>query len=210
MKKSFIAQCIVLLLISGVLVGLFVRANAYEETKNRIVDVLCLSCIKLEPKTLTDFTFKTGNNALHPSFVTENLTKGPVFLHYSEDVCPGCDVMFPIVKQLFNVEFGKQDMFWQHIPFESQNMTYIYINNDHTTEMYRNSYPVYDKEHIGGVPMFAIITLGYDHGVVRPYYTTLYATLNVPTDADRLVLLREIVQESIEVYHQNQAGYQHH
>lgn len=210
MKKSFILQITALFIVSGLLLGTLFASNAYEETRARIVEVLCLSCIKLEPKTIQEFTFDTVNNASHPYFVTENLTKGPVFLHFSENVCAGCEIMFPIVKQLFNVEFEKQDRFSATVTFENQNITYIYINLDNTTDILENSFPVYDKDDIGGLPMFTLVTLGYDHGTVRPYYTTLYGTLNVPTDADRTSLLQEILTESIEMYQQNKAGYQLH
>jgi hypothetical protein len=210
MKKSFILQITALFIVSGLLLGTLFASNAYEETRARIVEVLCLSCIKLEPKTIQEFTFDTVNNASHPYFVTENLSKGPVFLHYSENVCAGCEIMFPIVKQLFNVEFEKQDRFSATVTFENQNITYIYINLDNTSDILENSFPVYDKDDIGGLPMFTIVTLGYDHGTVKPYYTTIYGTLNVPTDAERTSLLQEILTESIEMYQQNKAGYQLH
>ena len=207
MKKSLILQIIAILTISGVLAGMWMTVNAYEETKTRIVEVLCLSCIKLEPKTIQEFTFITEDNAPHPYYVTQNLTKGPVFLHYSEDVCAGCEVMFPIVKQLFNIEFGKQDMFSKTVVYDNTNITYIYVNLDHTIDVLENSFPLYDKDDIGGLPMFTIVTLGYDHGTVRPYYTTLYGTLNVQTDAQRTAILKEILTESIDMYQQNKAGY---
>ena len=207
MKKQTILQMMALFLVSGLLIGVIVAANAYEETKARIVDVLCLSCIKLEPKTIQEFSFVTANNAAHPSFVTENLTKGIVFLHYSEDVCAACEIMFPIIKQLFNIEFEKQDMISETLVYDQTNIRYIYVNLDHTIDMLEESYPVYDKDDIGGVPMFTIVTLGYDHGVVRPYYTTFYGTLNVPTDADRTSLIQELLTESITLYDQNKAGY---
>jgi hypothetical protein len=173
MKKQTVLQMTALFLISGLLIGVIVAVKAYEETKARIVDVLCLSCIKLEPKTIQEFSFRTANKAPHPSFVTENLTKGIVFLHYSEDVCAGCEIMFPIIKQLFNIKFEKQDMFSETIVYNQTNIRYIYVNLDHTIDMLEESYPVYDKDDIGGLPMFTIVTLGYDHGVVRPYYTTM-------------------------------------
>jgi hypothetical protein len=207
MKKSYIFQITALCIVSGLLLGTLFASNAYEETRARIVEVLCLSCIKLEPKTIQEFTFDTENNAPHPYYVTENLTKGPVFLHYSEDVCAGCEIMFPIIKQLFNIEFGKQDMFSETVTFDHANITFIYVNLDHTIDSLENSFPLYDKDDIGGLPMFTLVTLGYDHGTVRPYYTTLYGTLNVPTDAERTSLLREILTESIEMYQQNKAGY---
>jgi hypothetical protein len=210
MKKTTILQLISVFVIAGLFIGMLTVTNAYEETKTRIVEVLCLSCIKLEPKTIQEFTFTTQDNAPHPYFVTENLTKGPVFLHYSEDVCAGCEVMFPIIKQLFNIEFEKQDMFSGTVTYDHTNITYIYVNLDHTIDAYENSFPIYDKDDIGGLPMFTIVTLGYDHGTVRPYYTTLYGTLNVPTDAERTALLQEILDESIEMFQQNKAGFHPH
>ncbi|HVQ00927.1 MAG TPA: hypothetical protein VMT57_05385 [Candidatus Thermoplasmatota archaeon] len=207
MKKFLAVQITALLIISGTLGGMLYAANAFEEVRDRIVLVLCLSCIKLEPKTTREFTFNTVNNVSHPRFVLENLSKGPVFLHFSETVCSGCEVMFPIVKSIFGVKFGKQDRFWRTVTFENQTITYIYSNLDNTTDTLENTFPLYDKDDIGGLPMFVIVTLGYDHGTVRPYYTTLYGTLNVPTDTDRDALLREVLHESLELYKQNKAGY---
>lgn len=210
MNNTLVIKIAALVIVSCLLGGIFVATNAYEETKARIVEVLCLSCIKLEPKTGQEFTFDTENSAPHPYYVTENLTKGPVFLHYSEDVCAGCEIMFPIVKELFNIEFEKQDMFSDTVAFDNTNITFIYINRDHTTDALKDSFSLYDKDNIGGLPMFTIVTLGYDHGTVRPYYTTLYGTLNVPTDAERTSLLRNTLTESIELYKQNEAGYNPH
>ncbi len=207
MKKTTLLQIIAALTVSGLLAFVFVGTNSFEETKARIVEVLCLSCIKLEPKTIQEFTFITQDNAPHPYYVTENLTKGPIFLHYSEDVCEGCVVMFPIVKQLFNIEFGKQDMFSKTVQYDKANITYIYVNLDHTIDVLENSFPLYDKDDVGGLPMFTVVTLGYDHGTVKPYYTTLYGTLNVQTNTERTALLQEVLAESIEMFEQNKAGY---
>jgi hypothetical protein len=210
MRKMLALQITALLIVSGTLGGMFFVTDVYDEVRSRIVSVLCLSCIKLEPKTTQNFTFDTADNAPHPNLVLENLTKGPVFLHYSQDICAACEVMFPIVKQIFNVEFEKQDMFWKKVAFDTSNITYIYINLDHTHKFLGDAFPVYDKDDIGGLPMFVVVTLGYDHGVIRPYYTTLYGTLNVQTDNERATMLTEILQESIELYKQNKEGYHIH
>jgi hypothetical protein len=210
MRKFLAIQITALLIISGALGGMLYSSNVFEEVRDRIVLVLCLSCIKLEPKTVRNFTFATDNNQPHPEFILKNLTKGPIFLHYSEDVCAGCEVMFPIVKSLFHIEFAKQDMFWRTVVINSTNVTYIYVNLDHSIDYLENTFPLYDKDDVGGLPMFVFMTLGYDHGVVKPYYTTIYGTLNVPTDADRTALLTELLHESIEMYNQNKAGYHPH
>lgn len=210
MKNLLVVQLSALLLIGFVFGAMILQTEVYDEVKSRIVEVLCLSCIKLEPKTVRLFTFETVDNVSHPDFILENLTKGPVFLHYSEDVCAGCEIMFPIVKHLFVVEFEKQDMFWRTVPFERMNVTYVYVNLDHTNAMLEDSFPIYDREDVGGLPMFTIITLGYDHGTVRPIYTTLYGTLGVNSDSERFSLLAELVHESIEMYDQNAHGYHLH
>ena len=207
MRKIITVQITALLLISGALGGMLFFTEIYDEVHSRIVLVLCLSCIKLEPKTVVDFTFETANGKPHPDFVLENLTKGPIFLHYSEDVCHGCDIMYPVIKQLFNVDFEKDEMFYKTVVFENTNVTHIYINIDHTTEEMRNSLYVYDKDNIRGLPMFTVVTLGYDHGIIKPYYATLYGTLLLDTDDDRIAFLTDIMQESIDVYKQNSEGY---
>ena len=71
----------------------------------------------------------------------------------------------------------------------------------------RNTFSIYDKDNIKGLPMFSIITLGYDKGIIKPYYTTLYGSLNLDNDSDRLNYLIELLQQSIEIYAQNSEGF---
>jgi len=213
MKKFVVLQVCVFIVISGALGGMFAFTPVYNEVRSGIVLVLCLSCLKLEPKTLADFTFVTVDNQPHPGFVLENLSHGVVFLFYSEDSCAGCDVMYPVIKDLFSVEFGKQDMFHTRVTFENATVGYVYVNINHATDELRNSERVYDKDQIHGNPMCTIVTLGYDNGKVRPKYTSVYGTLTTfgcQTDAERLVFLQQLVHESIEMYNQNKAGYPHH
>jgi hypothetical protein len=213
MKKFVALQVCMLVLVSSALGGMFAFTPVYNEVRSGIVLVLCLSCLKLEPKTAVTFTFDTTDNRPHPGFVLENLSHGPVFLHYSGDSCAGCDVMYPVIKDLFSIDFGKQDMFHTLVTFENSTVAYIYVNIHHTIDELRDGQPIYDKDHVGGIPMFTIVTLGYDNGKVRPKYTTVYGTLatyGCNTDAQRLVFLQQLVQESIEMYNENVAGYQHH
>jgi hypothetical protein len=213
MKKFFALQVCALVLVSSALGGMFAFTPIYDEVRSGIVLVLCLSCLKLEPKTVTDFTFNTAENRPHPGFVLENLSHGVVFLHYSGDSCLGCDVMYPVIKDLFSIEFGKQDMFHTRVAFNNSWVGYIYVNIHHTIAELRDSQVIYDKDHIGGIPMFTIVTLGYDNGNVRPKYTTLYGTLatnGCDTDAERLVFLQQLIRESIQMYNENWAGYPYH
>jgi hypothetical protein len=213
MKKFIVVQVCALVLVSGLLGGMFAFTPVYDEVRSGIVLVLCLSCLKLEPKTIADFTFETADNQPHPEFVLENLSYGPVFLHYSGDACAGCDVMYPVILDLFFINFGKQDMFHSLVTVENSTVAYIYVNIHHTIDELRDAQPIYDKDHIGGIPMFTIVTLGYDNGIVKPNYTTLYGTLTTygcDTDLQRLVFLQQLIRESIDMYNENKAGYPHH
>ena len=207
MKKIFAINICLLILVSGSLSYMLVEADIYDRVQSGIVEVLCLSCLKLEPVKNSEFVFNTANGEPHPDFVIENLTKGVVFLHFSEDACAGCDIMYPIIKDLFNIEFGKEDMVYEITNFDNYEVPYYYVNLDHTNNIMRNSFSIYDKDNIKGLPMFSIITLGYDKGIIKPYYTTLYGTLNIDNDPGRLDYLEDLLQQSIEIYLQNSEGY---
>lgn len=203
MKKFFAIQVSALILVSSLLGGMLVFTDVYEEVHTNIVLVPCLACLKLDPKTETDFTFQTANSEPNPDFVLDNLTKGVVFLHYSMDACPACDIMKSVIEQLFDIEFEKDEMFNETISYDNSNVSFIYTNIQYASEERINSIPVYDKEHIGGLPMFMIVTLGNDSGTIKPYFVTLYGTLNLDNDQDRMALLNELMKESIEFHNQN-------
>jgi len=207
MKKILTIQISALIIVSGSLGGMLIFTDVYEDVHSGIVSVLCLSCLKLEPITKIDFTFETAYGDPHPMFVLENLTNGIIFLHYSEDACSGCDIMYPIIQDLFNISFGKEDMVNEIVNLEGSDIAFFYTNIDHTSDNMKKSFPIYDKDHISGLPMFAIITLGYDNGIIRPYYTTIYGTLGFDNDKDRFTFLSELIQESIDIYNQNKEGY---
>ncbi|MBU1941685.1 MAG: hypothetical protein KKC68_07925 [Candidatus Thermoplasmatota archaeon] len=207
MKKLRIIQVFAIILIAGDLVGMWAVTDVYTEVQDRIVKILCLSCIKLEPKTTQEFTFVTANGAVHPPFMLENLTHGLVFLHYSEDVCHACDVMLPVINEFFGVSFEKIDSYSATISFMNSTVTIIYINIDHREKYLNDAFDVYDKDDIGGLPMFTVITLGYDRGIIRPYYTSLYGTLNLDTDAERMALFHSVFVDAIDLYTENVDGY---
>ena len=135
MKKMTVIQISILILLAGSLGGMFVFTNVYDDVESGIVRVLCLSCIKLEPKTNIEFTFNTVDNEPHPSFILENLTKGPVFLHYSEDACQGCDVMYPVIKDLFDVSGGIKKSgkkIHEGIPISEKRLNEIFVEGEPT------------------------------------------------------------------------------
>ncbi|MCK4365580.1 MAG: hypothetical protein KAW45_05990 [Thermoplasmatales archaeon] len=206
-ETMFVVFISLLILFSGSLGGILVYADVYDEVQSRIVEVLCLSCIKLDPKTQLDFTFETANGQPYSNFVLAGLTRGPVFLAFREDVCTACDIMEPITQEIFSVEYEKEDAVYKIVPFDNANITFIHINIDHTSKEKRDSLFIYDKDHIKGVPMFTIITLGYDRGFIKPYYTTAYGTLGLDKDEDRKELLTNVILDAIELYNENRPGY---
>ncbi|MGF3584943.1 MAG: hypothetical protein ACQXXD_04430 [Thermoplasmatota archaeon] len=209
MKKLFVLKITALAVSSILFVGMLAYTNVYTDIQTSIVETLCLSCIKLRSKTSRNFTFETANGKPHPDFVLENLTKGPVFLHYSERACPACDVMYPVIKQFFNVEFQKEKSYFTLTSFENSTVVYIYIylDDSSTPKEWLDSFRIYDNEHIKGLPMFTIITLEYEHGgEIKPYYTTLSGTF-LDTNEERIDLLTKLMQESFELYNKNRAGY---
>jgi len=207
MKKMLAVQITTLILISGTLGGMLFFTEVYDEVQSRIVSVLCLSCIKLNPRTQLNFTFETATSQPHSNFVLDNLTKGPVFLAYREDACTACDIMEPIIQDIFSVHFEKEEILFKTVLFESTNVTFIHINIDHASKELKDSLFIYDKDHVRGVPMFAVVTLGYDHGFIKPYYTTVYGTLNLEDDEERKQLLMKIIIDGIDLYNQNLEGY---
>ena len=207
MSKILVIQVGIMILISGSLGGMLLYTNVYEDVKSRIVSILCLGCLKLDPKIQMDFTFKTANGQSHPSFVLDNLTIGPVFLHYRDDVCEACDVMEPIIKEIFGVNYSMKEQFSKTILFNGTNITFIHINIDHTTEEKRKSFYIYYKEHLKAVPMFTIVTLGNNHGFIEPCYMTLYGTLGKDTDEGRKEILLKMINDAINIYEQNREGY---
>jgi len=207
MKKLLIIQICVFLLFSGTLGGMLAYTNVYEEVDSGITSVLCLSCIKLTPVTQLEFTFDVAKGQDHSGFVLDSLKEGPVFITYREDVCIACDEMEPIIQDIFSVYFEKEDTFSEVVPIDSSNITFVHINIDHATAEQRESRYIYDKDHVGGVPMFTVITLGYDPGFIKPYYTTAYGTLNLDDNKNRKELLTKIILDGIDLYNQNLEGY---
>lgn len=204
MKRLLAVQIGIILVLAA---GILYSSGIYTAVQDNIVEVLCLSCIKLEPKTSVSFIFPTATGAPHPLFIRENLTTAPIIIMYSEDVCAACEEMYPVLKHLLNVTFDKDDMVYTHTRFQGENVTFYFINIDHTTAQLRDTRPLYDKDHVDGLPMFTFITLRYDEGTVRPYYTSVYGTLNLPS-GQREAFLANILTDSIHLYHENRIGYQ--
>lgn len=207
-KNKFYTQVTLFILVTSALSGMLVGTDVYTEVHDGIVEVLCLSCLKLDPKTTVDFSFETAADAPHPDYVVDNLSKGIIFLHFSEDACPGCDIMLPVVQDLFSVDFEKKSMFSQQVNYASHNISYFYTNIDHATEARIDPFDTYDIRDLNGLPMFTIVTVGYDKGIIKPKYTTLYGTLGEDTDEKRMNVLENVLDDAFVLWEENIPGYE--
>ena len=209
MKKIAVIQVSLLILISGVGVGMLVYTDVYEDIQDTIVSTLCLSCIKLDPVSRLDFVFETANGKNHPEFVLENLTTGPLFIEYRTDVCLACDQMAPIVKDIFGLSFEKEDTLYKEVDYNGSTIHFYHINLDHASQIQKDSFPIYDKDDIQGVPMFVLITVKYHRGIIEPCYTAAYGTVGQKTDEGRRELLTDMIDDGLDLYEQNKAGYKY-
>jgi len=205
-NKIFALEITALILISGSLGGMFVFTDIYDEVEARIVSVLCLSCVKLEP--VISFNWYLDKNP--PSFVLESLDKtGPIFIMYSTtDACSNCEIMEPIINEFFNVSYNKENDFTKVVNINGTDITFVYVNvADEKEREYLSSKSMYDVDKVGGVPMFTTITLMNNEGVVKPYYNTLYGLLNQDTPEKQTKILTKIINEAIQFYKDNHGGF---
>ena len=115
--------------------------------------------------------------------------------------------MEPVIKDVFGVSYDTKDQFYTTVLFGDTNVTFIHINLDHTNEAGRTSFGIYDKDHVNGVPMYTIVTLGYHPAHVKPYYATGYGFLGEESPQDARGLLMDIITEATVIYQENQVGY---
>ena len=209
MKMIAVVQIALLIIISGAGVSMLIYTEVYDEIHDTIVSTLCLSCIKLDPVSRLDFVFETANDKPHPEFVLKNLTTGPIFIEYRTDVCAACDDMAPIVKEIFHVSFEKTDTLYKLVDYNGSTVHFYHINLDHATQEQKDSFPTYDKDHRQGVPMFVIITVKYHRGIIEPCYTAAYGTVGQATEEGRKQLLEDMIDDGLNLYEQNKAGYKY-
>jgi thiol-disulfide isomerase/thioredoxin len=209
MKKIAAIQLTLVILIAGVGGSMLIYTNVYNDIHDTIVSTLCLSCIKLDPVSRLDFVFETANGENHPEFVLENLTKGPLFIEYRSDVCAACDIMAPIIKEIFHLSFEKEDTLYKLVNYNGTDVNFYHINLDHASKIQKDSFPIYDKDHRQGVPMFVIITVKYDRGIIKPCYTAAYGTLGLDKDEERRDMITDMIEDGIKLYGQNQEGYKY-
>ena len=95
----------------------------------------------------------------------------------------------------------------KNVTFNETNMVFFHINIDHASEELEDSLTFYDLEEVKGVPMFTVVTLGYDDGFVKISYVSVYGTLGLDNNEDREEYLIDIITDGIDLFNQNSAGY---
>jgi len=208
MKKIFVVKIALIILIAAG-TGNLVYYGTYDEIHGTIVSTLCLSCIKLDPVSRLDYVFETANGAEHPKFVLENLTTGILFIEYRSDVCKACDDMAPIIKDIFDLSFEKEDTLYERLNYNGSIINFFHINLDHATTIQIESFEMYDKDQRGGVPMFVVMTVNYDRGTIKPCFTAAYGTLGLDTDEERRNFVTNMIDDGLNLYELNSAGYQY-
>lgn len=209
MKKMTIAKVVVVALITIGIGDMIFEYNTWDLINGTIVSTLCLSCIKLDPVSTLEFVFETGNGEEHPEFVLENLTTGILFIEYRSDVCKACDDMAPIIKEIFHLKFEKEDIIYERLDYKDSIVNFYHLNLDHTTQIQKDSFYIYDKDQVKGVPMFVVITVKYDRGIIKPCYCNAYGTLGKESYDERKEMVENMIEDGLKLYEQNSEGYQY-
>ena len=204
MEKKLAVSIALLIVFSGAGIGLLANTSVYNDVYNKIVTELCLSCVKLKPDTDIEYRIDTVNGKPHPDFVVENLSKGPVFITYRIDFCPGCDELEENLIDVLDIDFGPNDVFSKTLSLNDENFTFIHINTnrvEENTDLY-NSRMVYDIVGDKGNPMMVFVTYNYNHGKGGISYATTYGLKeeNVNKVEERNEELISYIQDSIELY----------
>jgi len=209
MEKNTALKSTAIVIVISSLLALSFYTPVYHEIKSSIVSTLCLSCIKLDPRTTLNFIFKTANNQPHPKFVLENLTIGPIFIDYRKDACSACDALELIIKSIFKLNYTKEEDLREIVDFNGTKIVFFHINIDHTPQYKRKSFDVYDIKNVRGVPMITIITLNLNRSslMVKPFFFTGYSFLEKPKAEDAKPIIINLIKDAIAMYNSNKAGY---
>jgi len=198
------AQVLAVLVLASAGTGMFLATDIYDDIYDTIVATTCYSCIKMDPLPNVAFTFETATGEPHPEFILENLTTGPVFLGYRLDVCAACDIMDPIVQDVFDVSFDVDELAYELVDFHGSSVHFYHINLDHSAGAFKGSFTTYGGR---GVPLFVVVTLDNNNGTIEPAYAIAESTLGLPTEEGRKIFLETMVHDAITRYTQYQEEY---
>ena len=223
MKKMVAVQITFLILFAGAVGGMLTTTDVYKEVQRKIVEELCLSCIKLKPNTIKEYRFlPTGQS--HPDFILENLSKGPIVLDYRITFCPGCnDLEEYVLEDVFETTFPNPlsdndnnevpDLVYLEKEFQDTPVTFIHFNTGDSNSLdvpiggeYDKSREIYDINGFGGNPMLVFITYGYSHGFIEPMYCTLYSvgSGNYKEEPEKIQAeFVDLINEAVDLYNEH-------
>ena len=208
MNKIIAIQISLFVIFAGAFFGLLYDNEVYDDVERKIVEELCLSCVKLKPYTSKEFRFLSDSNG-HPDFILDNLTKGPVLLDYRITFCPGCEELEEhILSKVFDYSYPSDDLHVTDKEFKETTVTFIHMNTDvfprgSSIESSRSVYDIIGDE---GNPMLVFITLGYNHGIIEPYYCTLYSLGSGNYEQDSTAIQKELtdlIYEMVDLYNEH-------
>jgi len=207
MNKIMTAVAIsLIILFSGSLAYVVISSDTYDDVQKKIVETLCLSCIKLKPLYKKEYRFLNDDN--HPDFILENLSNGPVLLDYRITFCPGCNHLEEnILSFVLNYSYPSDELFYFHKEFKNTKLNFIHITTDVFPKgsEYEQSRHVYDFIGDEANPMLVFITYGYNHGFIEPMYLTLYDVGSGDYINDKQNVrkeLNEFIIESVDLYNE--------
>lgn len=203
-SKKMVAQALAVLVFAGAGTGLLLTTDVYEDIYETIVATTCYSCIKMDPLPNLEYSFETANGEPHPSFILQNLTTAPIFLGYRLDVCAACDIMDPIIQDVFDVSFAMDELAYELVEFHGSSIHFYHINLDHSAGAFKDSFTTYGGM---GVPLFVVVTLDNNNGTIEPTYAIAEGTLGLPTEEGRKLFLELMVHGAITQYEQYQEDY---
>ena len=114
-----------------------------------------------------------------------------------------------IIKDIFDISFEKEDTIYERLNYSGSTVNFYHLNLDHATPIQIDSFYAYDKDQRGGVPMFVVITVNYDRGKIKPCFTAAYGTLGLDSDKERRNFVTDMINDGLNLYELNSAGYQY-
>ena len=206
MEKILVLKIVVIIIFAGSLGSIITASDVYDDVQIKIVETLCLSCVKLKPILKGEYRFLDEEQ--HPEFILENLSKGPILLDFTQTYCPGCiDLEENVLSVVFNYTYPASDLFYIQREFNETNFNYIHINKDVVSRKsgYYKSFQIYDIVGDGGLPMIIFITYGYNHGIIEPMYLTLKTVGSGNYISDKKNIQIEVIDfinEAVDLYNQ--------
>ena len=136
---------------------------------------------------------------------------------FIKDASAACDNLLQVIDDMFYFKYNKKETSETQINWNNAYITLIIINLDYPTIIKENKsydlstfFPIYDIEHVSGFPMLVFITLQDQIWEITPCYKTLYGSMQLDTNAEKIAYLEQLLNDMIDLHQQNQERYLRH